>query len=187
MGFSLSWIAVKNRSLDQLIDILDLSKTGEVEDFPESKISGADLPNNWSHIQFDYVANPLLISEFLEKLSQNTTMLFCQVEEHVMYSKACCWENGSFRWAIEHDSEQGLRHLSEHGDVPSDFEAIKKEYFKEQDQCDEGVDYIFDAPLALTELVSSIRHDIDPEDGTEYQVLKTNKIKPLKKPWWKIW
>ena len=188
MGFSISWIAVKEKTLDQVIETLAIEKTGETEEFPESDVSGANLSNNWVHIQFNYVNNPLLKSDILQNLSKDTAVIFCQVEEHVMYTKACCWENGSFKWAVEHDSEQGLRHIREHGEVPENFKAIREQCFEQQDQGDEDVDYIFDAPLDLAASITTVRHDMDQQDEPEYHVLKVLKIKQeQKKPWWKIW
>ncbi|MHC3994179.1 hypothetical protein ACXWTF_05075 [Thiomicrolovo sp. ZZH C-3] len=188
MGFSISWIAVKDKTLDHVIEVLDLEKTGEIEEFPESEISGANLSNNWCHIQFNYFNNPLLKKDLLKKLSQDTTVIFCQVEEHVMYSKACCWENGSFHWAVEHDAQQDLRHIDELGNVPGNFEAIRKQLFEEQDQGDEDVDYIFDAPIELAASITTVRHDMDQADEPEYHVLTANEShQSQKNPWWKIW
>jgi len=189
MGFSISWIAVKDRKLNQVIEYLGIDSTNEVEEFPESDISGADLPNGWCHIQFSDFDSPFIQEAALQKISDSTQVIFCQIEEHVMYSKSCCWENGRFSWSSEHDAQQDLRHIISNGEIPDDFEKIKKDHLDMQDQEDSDVDCIFEVPLALASLITSIKHDELPEEEIEYQVLKTSTDCEFKsKPWWKrIW
>ncbi|EHK0035629.1 hypothetical protein C1S86_25570 [Vibrio parahaemolyticus] len=182
MGFSISWIAIKNKNLNQVIDELKLMKSGETEEFPESDISGADLPSGWCHIQFNNFDSPFIKNSVLSKLSENTQVIFSQVEEHVMYSKACCWEKSRLLWSSEHDAQENLEHLLTKGNVPDFYNDIVESY-RNMQQGEFHVDYYFEIPLALSEKVTGYKHDASHDD-IEYYVLQSINIR---KPWWRIW
>lgn len=188
MGFSISWIAIKDRRLKQVIEELGLDATNECEEFPESDISGADLANGWSHIQFNVYNSPFIEDDALLKVSADTQVIFCQIEEHVMYSKSCCWENGHFVWSSEHDAQQDLLNITKKGDIPDAFDKIKKDHLQLQKEEGDEVDCIFDIPLVLAEAITSVKHDVVPDESIEYQVLRIGQDCEFKsKPWWKFW
>lgn len=89
MGFSIRWIAIRDEKLSEINSVLGFEKIVEVETFPESDISGTDLSNGWCHIQFNEFDNPFIKENSLKLISKNTTVIVCQVEEHVMHSKTC--------------------------------------------------------------------------------------------------
>jgi hypothetical protein len=47
MGYSLSWVAIKNGNAEAIYSVLDLRPTGEWEEIPEFQIVGAELPTGW--------------------------------------------------------------------------------------------------------------------------------------------
>lgn len=189
MGVSISWIAIKDRKLNQVIEQLGIESTNKTEEFPESDICGANLANGWCHIQFNDFDSPFIQESVLAKLSSTTQVIFCQIEEHVMYSKSCCWSEGRFVWSSEHDAQQDLRHILTNGEIPGNFDQIKKDYFEIQDKEGSDVDCIFDVPLILAASITSIKHDEFPDEEIKYQILKTGQDCEFKsKPWWKtIW
>lgn len=161
MGFSISWIAIKDRKLKQVIEELGLEATNESEEFPESDISGADLPNGWSHIHFNDYNSPFIEDDALLKLSANTH---------------------------EHDAQQDLLNITKNGDIPDAFDKIKEEHLQLQKKEGDEVDYIFEIPLVLTEIITSVKHDVAPDESVEYQVLRIGQDCEFKsKPWWMFW
>ena len=121
MGASISWLAVKQRKVNELLEKFKLIDTGETEEGPESDISGADFINGWCHFQFNDFDSPLMSNESLSQVSKETMAIGCFIEEHVMYSKSVCWMNGEFVWEIEHFSEKGIYHLACKGTLPEKF------------------------------------------------------------------
>src|SRR6185369_10814385 len=98
----------------------------------------------------------------LIELSSNSTVLGCNVEEHVMYSSAFHYEHGRFAWSLTHDSANGLFDLQSEG-VPPEFfpEAFAKGV---RDQMAAGginasVDYLFGVPLEIAARICGYRHD----------------------------
>lgn len=190
MGYAISWIAIKDIKLDQVTSVLDMEETDRTETFPESAISGADLPNGWCHIQFDAFENPFLKENVLATISSTTQVVYCQVEEHVMYSKSCCWKNGQFIWSSEHDSQKDLFHLISSGELPKSYSKIKTEYIEHQVVEGDEVDFIFEIPIALAEEITGYRHDATPieDEAIKYRVLEVRKdSKTASQPWWKFW
>ncbi len=188
MGFAISWIAIKDRKLEEVSESLGVEVTNKTEEFPESNISGVNLPNGWCHIQFDEFDSSFINDNALEELSNSTDVLACNIEEHVMYSSACLWSNGSHIWSVEHDAQQDLFHISPEGTLPRAYQDIEKECFELQKSDGEDVDYIFEIPLLLAKSFVGIKHDEYSEMAQPYIVLRsTNDRSDKSKPWWKFW
>ena len=47
MGYSLSWAAVKNGTIETICAACNLRRTGQREEIPESKIVAAEIPTGW--------------------------------------------------------------------------------------------------------------------------------------------
>ena len=47
MGFSLSWLAIKGKSPQEVRDELGFRTTGKREEVPEADLSAAELPTGW--------------------------------------------------------------------------------------------------------------------------------------------
>ena len=178
MGFSLSWIAVRGKSPQEIRNVLAFRQTGEREEFPESELTAAEAPNGWYLI----VANRRMevASDLkLQKLSESDCeVVTCIVEEHIMVSQASGWKNGSRTWFLNHDSQRGLRHLEVRGRLPEDFTAIRDELFASQ--TDESCDYIFDIPIETARSLTGYRHDQDIPGliGEVFEVLSEIKEGP---------
>ncbi|QPJ61861.1 MAG: hypothetical protein G3M70_08230 [Candidatus Nitronauta litoralis] len=191
MGFAVSWMAIKGKPQQKILDALELGETGEKEKDVNSGISGALLPNNWYLIFLDEFESKYVSDKILIPLSEGCEMVVCNIEEHVMYSSAQYWGNGRKLWQVSHDSQQGMLNLEEEGILPEDFENIKSVKFAEQKK--EGgekadVDCVFDIPLHLAEALTGFRHDMENPDfeNIEFSILVSmNPNKP--RPWWKFW
>jgi len=183
MGYSLSWLAVKGKSPQAVRDALSFHPTGECEEIPESAISAAETPNGWYLI----VANrrEQVTSDFLlKRLSESDCeIVTCFVEEHVMVSQATGWRDGKRTWLLNHDCQQGLRHLEVEGDLPQSFAAIRDGLLAKQTE--ESCDYIFDIPVETARSLVGYRHDQDIPgmSGEVFQVLaEIEPINPVAPP-----
>ncbi len=124
MGFAISWLAVSGKAPEQVLKELQLKRTGENEDIPESLISAAQLPNNWFLVFINEFGSPLVSANSLASLSANCKVVSCQIEEHVMFSSATLYSDGAESWRIVHDAQEGMFNLSTNGQLPSEFAGI---------------------------------------------------------------
>ncbi|WMW79610.1 hypothetical protein RF679_13240 [Undibacterium cyanobacteriorum] len=169
MGFAMSWLAVSGKSSEQVLQELELHRTGEVEEFSESVITAVQLPA-WFLIVFNDFNPPMLTSTRLMQLANECKVVSCQVEEHVMYSKVACYEMGLDKWQIIHDAQEGIYHLETIGEMPNQFDEIFSVQRQEQDNAggeDADVDYFFDIPPMLAETITNFRHDQVPDLGVD--------------------
>jgi hypothetical protein len=192
MGFAISWLAVSGKDPQQVLQELQLHRTGETEEFPESPVSAAQLPTGWFLVFANRFGSPLVADGSLQQLSSGCTVISCQVEEHVMFSSATCYSNGEANWHVAHDAQESIYHLSVSGDLPSEFKEIYSSLKQEQD--DSGgdksdVDYIHDVPVSLAKAVTSFRHDQDIQvvSPEPFEILASSGSPASAKPWWKIW
>jgi hypothetical protein len=191
MGFAISWLAVSGKDPQQVLQELQLHRTGETEEIPESPVSAALLPTGWFLVFANRFDSPLVADGSLQQLSSGCMVISCQVEEHVMFSSATCYANGKSQWHVAHDAQESIYHLSASGDLPPVFNDIYSSLKQVQD--DSGgdksdVDYIHDVPVSLAQTVTSFRHDHDIQgDSPEpFEVLACSSPASAK-PWWKIW
>ena len=196
MGFAISWVAVKKKETQQVLELLNLELTGETEEFPESPITCISISNGWFVVFANKYNSPLVSAKSLEAISKDCMVISCQVEEHVMVSSATCYTNGILSWHVEHDAQENMYHIASSGSVPPEFNEILKAAKKEQDDDggeDSGVDYIHDVPIVLAQTVTSFRHDenMTDENPKPFDVLKLirsgSKQSTSEKPWWKFW
>ena len=180
MGYSVSWLAIRGKDPSEVRDELGVSGTGEHEDVPESPLLGADLPGGWYLLfanRCDYADNAPLA-----KLSRRGELVTCAVEEHVMYSSAAGWRDGSPLWSIVHDCQQGAEHHDAQGELPPPFASIRDRLMAEQaDRAD--ADYVFDVPVEVAKALTGFRHDEDiagaPAEPFERLVAR--------RKWWQVW
>ena len=177
MGFAISWIAVSGKKPQQVLEELGLSPTGEKEEFPESNFTCASLPGSWFLVFANEFGSSITSEKVLISLSAGCKLVSCQVEEHVMFSSAAYYSNGSQAWRIEHDAQQSIYHLFTAGSPPAQFDEAHAKLKQEQDNAggaDADVDYIFDVPIAVAQAVTSYRHDMDIEaaDSEPFEVLR---------------
>jgi hypothetical protein len=176
---------------------LGLLRTGNCEEFPESRWTAANLAAEWLLIfRSDHCAPPEFREPVLAALSAGCELIHSAVEEHVMFCSTSFWSEGVKIWEIVHDAQKGTFHLQSSGDVPQNFENIRERYFSEQER--EGgeeadVDLIFEIPLEVGLAFTSFRHDQEfaTEEKKPFEVLVREKHKSLvsyvRKPWWRWW
>jgi hypothetical protein len=205
MGYAASWIAVSGKEPQQVLRELGLSPTGEAEEVPDSPVVGAFLPTGWFLIFCN--RGPLAFSdEPLPALSAECKVVYCAVEEHVMFSAAACYVNGKRMWHVAHESEKGMYHLEFQGKAPPELDGIFQSLKKEQDLAGgekADIDYIHDVPIELAKAITGFRHDQDipGADADPFQVLEhttatraaASATDPGRsstrssRPWWRFW
>ena len=182
MGYSLSWAAVKGGKAEEIYSLLGLRPTGHREEFPESKIVAAGLPCGWHLVAF---RRREMGDKTLARLSSLGDVVYCFVEDHVMFSAASAWTNGKCQWRVTHDSEKrGLLHLEAAGQLPASFTAIRDRQSAKQ-TADGGekaeVDHIYEIPAELAKELTGFRHDQAPAgmSGDCFEVLeRTHSVMP---------
>jgi hypothetical protein len=172
MGFSVSWLAVREDAISNVLSQLGLAETEEREWIPESQIVLAHMPTGWCVVYFNDANASALNPESLQALSALSEVIACRIEEHVMCSTAAKWQNGGERWFVAHDAEDGLENLDVLGDPPSELDAIRDARSLLQRQSS-GVDYFFDLPLELAHREVGFRHDaaFDEAESEPFVVL----------------
>jgi hypothetical protein len=174
MGYSLSWAALKGGSLQTACAALGLRATGKREEIAKSQIVGAQLPTGWYVVVFSRTE---IKDKTLEKLSQAGEVVGCFVEDHVMFSSASAWKNGQKLWHVAHSGEEDkVLHLETNGDLPAEFESIRKSVLAKQAQeaaeNDEfKVDHVYELPAELAKKITGFRHD-EPTPGMTGEVFE---------------
>jgi hypothetical protein len=167
MGFSLSWIAVKDISVEKLFETIGVEKTGEFSECPEEELCYLDRMNGWRLI----IANHDCLMEskvaWLTELSSDREVISVFVEEHVMYSAACCWRNGKREWFVEHDCERGLEDVKTEGVLPECFQEVHDGLMAELRNDKNPCDYLFDVPVEIGRRLTGFVHDRTMEDLDE--------------------
>ncbi len=203
MGFHISWLAVRGKSATDVLAELSLEGSDESGLYPESDVDGIELPTGWYMVHFNRPEPPELSDSVLARLSQQVEVVSCVVEEGAMVSLASCFINGTKKWSVEHDADQGLRHLDAVGSLPSEYEHIREHLLAELNADPNPCDYLFDVPAELVKGITGYRHDQVREDEESNLFMKLVRIpkptakqppviappspQPVIKPWWKVW
>jgi hypothetical protein len=188
MGFSLTWVAIKGSTPQQVHAALSLRGTGARVEIAETGLTGATLPGGWYLVTSDHAPLNLVDDQLLAKLSQLGDVVICDVEEHCMVSFSARWQNGNQRWLLMHDAQSGKDRLEVEGEPPSSFSAIRDQLQAKQavaNATKERVDYIFDIPVEVARSITGYRHD-HPFPGnpeTMFEILLSTR--PERRPWWK--
>jgi hypothetical protein len=166
VGLSSSWLAVSGKPSEAVLQELGLAPTGERDELPaESPIAGTALAGGWYAVVFDH---ELVAEDVLRELSTGCDVVSGAVEEHVMYSAAQLWRDGELIWRVEHAAQEGILDLTAEGAVPPEFESLRSRRLDEQEASggdDADVDYVFDVPPALAQLVTGFSYDLEPAEG----------------------
>jgi hypothetical protein len=174
MGYSLSWAALKGGSLETICSVFGLRRTDQKEEIAESEIDAAQIPTGWCLVLFN---RKEIEERLLRELSQFGEVVYCFVEDHVMFSTASGWRSGTSIWSVTHDCNKGRFHLEVTGTAPPAIEEIRKKLFAEQ-HADGGeksdTDFVYDAPAELAKSLTGFRHDQDMPgmSGDVFQVLE---------------
>ncbi len=180
MGFRVVLFKIDGKTVEQIHQEYEVTATEEHEEFPESPVCGAEIPEGGYLL---YINDQIYPDEqVFQKLSQGASLIACRVNETVGSSDACCWMNGVERWMVLHDCQLGPHHLETEGELPKEFEQIRATLFSRQEELDDA-DYIFDIPVDLFAALGGIRYseDIVGAGPRPWRVLA--RI-PRKKWWW---
>jgi len=162
MGYSISWIAFKDKTAAQGAELLGLSPSGKFDEVPRDMFSGSLLPSGWYVVVIEKCEHKFVRERSLQRMSAMAEVVAAAIEEHVMFSSAEAWKNGKQVWRVAHESESGPRHLAEQGALPEQYRRVKERLLAAQHIEDGGareVDYIFDVPLELAEAIVGFKHD----------------------------
>jgi hypothetical protein len=181
MGFSLSWLATKDKSPQAVLHELGFQDTGKRQAFTDRDLSAVELPSGWYLIVAEH-SERVAPDPIMERLTSDSEAVTCFVEEHVMVSQAAGWKNGRRIWSVIHDSQFGLDHLDAQGELPEKFVHICDSLAsKQKEEGGEraGCDYFFDIPAETAKELTGYRYD----QATEhiFQVL----ARPKKPSIWK--
>jgi hypothetical protein len=197
MGFSISWVAVKQQAPEAVLQALGLSRTGQFGEFAEYAAMGRVLPSGWFLIVLDRCDHALLQAEQLASLSADCEVIACSIEEHVMFTSSECWRSGERIWRIEHDAQRGILDLRAAGTLPGNYSALAKQFAQEQQRdggAESDVDYYSEIPLQMANSIVGFKHDeVHPEieDGS-FEVFASRAPQPKQSPptqkkWWRFW
>lgn len=165
MGYAISWIAFKDKTSAQVVEMLGLSLSGEFEEIPEGKFSGTQLGTGWYVVVIDQYGHKYVRAGNLKRVSMMADVVAAMTEEHVMFTSAEAWKSGRLIWKVTHEGESGPlgpRHLEEQGSFPEQYGDIKARLLAAQQQEDPKepeVDHICDIPLELAESIVGYKHD----------------------------
>ena len=191
MGFNLAVLAVTGNNLDTVLRNLDLNRTGQAEDFPDSPISATTLPSGMHAVCYMTRQAAVPQKDQLTKLSKRETVLCLEVSETVMNSSLTAWKNGKELWSVWHDaSYQGTDHLETTGPLPEEFESIRQRQMKLQAQQDQEldaawpVDHVFDIPVDMFVSLGGFRYDETLDFPNPWEILEPLPKKDKK--WWQF-
>lgn len=175
MGSAYSWLAMKGASPDEAYSKLGLTRCGGEADYFEAIFSGAALPKGWYVVVVGSEAFDFFMAFRLEELSESHDLVFIEVEEHVMQFNLEYWRGGARLWRVLHDGQQGVYHLEAEGDLPGDFDALKAEYVKQQDEAGgekAGADCLCEVPVELARRITGFGYNLQCDEDEEEPVFE---------------
>lgn len=159
------WVALRDVTPDEAVELLELQKTGELHDEPCGEVAGAQLPGGFYLALFEGAETPS--TSRLRQISAGRDVVAFQVNEDAKTSSACQWTDGTELWWVLHDSHHGPDHLDARGSVPT---------------CRAGQTR-FHLALDLAATCTGFHYDARPP-GLQFE--KLVQAHP-KRPWWKVW
>jgi hypothetical protein len=195
MGYSLSWLASRDKAPGALQHELGCSGSGEFGDYPGFPLVGHMLPSGWYLLIANRCDHLIISDSTLSAISSDCAIVACSIEEHVMYSASSFWNEGKRGWKIEHQSERGLTDLKVLGDPPAEFQQIRQFCAEKQateEESELSADWFFDIPLLVAKHLVGFKHDETTPgvgEGT-FEILRIGEggiLARSTKPWWRFW
>ncbi len=210
MGFHVVYATVKGKSPEEILSLLRLEGTGEIEEFPDTHVVGARLRGGWYLVYVTIIAayqhwSPLRyphdeetlpgdppppsisMTDQLRALSDNAEVILGVAKESSMQSFATCWRNGQEVWMVNHESgSRGREHFEFTGEFPPQFEQIKEDCFR-LDKDPRSGDMLFEIPTLLVLSLTGFRYDGNNEGGYPTEEFETLKPLPPLRKWWQFW
>ncbi len=164
MGYSISWVAFKNKEPEAVLESLARFR---------SKITGHLLPDGWYLCIAEGCDHKIVSSRFLSTATKGCSAIACSIEEHVMFSSCSSWKDGKELWNVKHEGDKALD-LRISGNPPNDLTAIQREYSSKQNQENKNdpyrVDWMFEVPLQLAKQIVGFKHDEDSTGGETFEI-----------------
>lgn len=176
MGYHIAYAAFKTNDVTAVLSSLKLKDTGEVDEYNETPMSGAMLPNGWyvvwsNDLQWGWLQEGLFI-----KLSASYEILVSIVEETTMTFMASGFSSGKKNWTIFHDGQQRVDHIEIEGDLPAAFNEIYKRNAalqKAEDQNEQySTDYYASIPPEVVASICAFQYDLARDDNVKFTALE---------------
>ncbi|WP_410876303.1 hypothetical protein [Nocardia sp. A7] len=128
MASMFSWVAIRGRTPQDVLDDLGLADTGVAHSAGSSRLAGEALSEGW-YVVVDYDVDPagyVSKTRILQQLSQGAEVVACYESSYGPDSAATGWRNGSQVWMVAHYCDSGREpdHLEYEGDLPTAFAEI---------------------------------------------------------------
>lgn len=175
MGLNTTWIAAKDISKDRVLEALGLIETGEFEGMTIPPAAVAEFPGDWVVVHYD---RPWLFkaSDAVAVRFPKGDFLWGTSSETVMWSGAYGVRDGVQIWAIVHDCGQEQPATEVSGSPPAEMAAIMDDLARKQaEPGNEHVDYLFEAPMAVTTALCGYNPLRDREAPVIFHVLEPRR------------
>lgn len=146
MGLQLSWLAIKDGALEDILDRLGLEVIGEAENGDGLGIAYARTEQGWSIVTMeDWPDKP---DKTMATAAPEGPALFGAMTEIAMFSELRGYQEGRPTWSVTRDCDKPG--LQVRGSPPSPFDDIRRRLEAEQEAETEQVDHLFDLPPDLS-------------------------------------
>lgn len=163
MGLDLTWMAVKGRGREALLDRLDFEDAGEASDELSADCTCATLPGGWVVLVATCPRLPL--DEALITASAGGFAIGCQVMDTVSFNQARGYRDGRLAWSVTRDPDVHPDELQIEGEPPPEFAEIKRRLQAGQAASD--------LPLELAASICGYR--VGESRGLEWTVLRKKR------------
>jgi hypothetical protein len=169
MGFNLTWIAVRGRPRDEVLNSLGLRATGEREEIAESDLLGIQLASGWYLVLDNYLKAGLEF-ETAQGLSRGAEAIVCAASDMVNFYSTAEYRDGRLVWQVTSNEDVEDGKLQTFGTLPETFAEARRDHGPGEDA---------EVPVTLAIAVTGFRHDQDPDqaDPAGFEVLAQTKTK----------
>ena len=161
MGYSICWLGFKQATKSAVTEILEMNDTGKVSEVDSSEVLCAELPTGWTVVWSNNIV--LWNEEQIASFAKGHNLIAVFVEEHANLSLVLNHSDGKLIWSVGHDPGRGgIYNLEAPEGFPSEFDEIASAMKKRQALAGGEsalVDYVFDVPVDIAELLTGFRHD----------------------------
>jgi len=191
MGFHVAYLLVRGKSPQEIQKSLNLEGTGEILDFPDGHIIGAQLPSDWYLVYVELFQTGSLFQSMqdqLRNISSNAEVILGMAEECTMFSSACCWQNGREIWGVDYSADSlDTDPLKSSGTFPPQFESIRAGHFPRNREPRGGGVCLFEVPAELVLSITGFRYDGNNPGGHPTDQFEVLRLLPSRKQWWQFW
>lgn len=169
MGYSISWLATRNLSPEELQAHFGSSFLTVAEEPIEGAGNVAtQLPSGFT-LLFCHDDSELCEDLAKQLSTEEGEVYSASVEEHVMVSILTLWRGEERVWSVMHDGSDGGDDLEVAGEPPPELAELIARCEAQRTAADayDDVDYVFDVPIDLGKVLVGFRHDelIRPAPG----------------------